>query len=245
MISKRFFTGILILVFLFSTDLIAQKKKEKYAMFSTVEMKPVRGKEKALESAVKEHNAKFHAEDPYKAILRTILTGPKSGNYVWIMGPSMYSDMDNRPNDKAHEDDWNNTVDTNVKYYGNVEYWKFNDKLSYTAPNTENDKMSTVWFIDVKNDQYEKFNAVLTKAMEVSKKKGTDSFHIFNNEFNYGDGRDIAMVFSFKTWSDLDIDDPFKTHFEAMHGEGSWKTFLEDWNSSIDGIKQILTKEVE
>ncbi len=242
---KKIFAGILVLVFVFSSDLFAQKKKEKYAMFTTVEMKPVRGKEKALESAVKAHNAKFHTEDPHKALLQTILTGRKSGNYVWIMGPSMFSDMDKRPGDDAHEGDWNTTVDPNVKHYGATEYWKFNDKLSFTASNSENDKMSQIWFIDVEKGQWEKFEATMGKAKAASEKKGDDSFHVYYNQFSEDNGRDVALVLSFNTWSDLDIDDPFKTHYEAMHGKDSWKTFLEDWEASISSINQVVVKVVD
>lgn len=243
--TKHFLTGLLVLIFLFSYEGIAQKKKEKYTMFTTVNMKPVRGKELALESAVKAHNSKFHTQDPHKASLRTILTGSNSGNYVWIMGPSMFSDMDNRPSDEGHEGDWNTTVDPHVKYYGSTEYWKLNDKLSFTAPNRENDKMSQVWFIEIEKGQWEKFNSIMEKVVAVNKKKGNDSFHLYNNQFGGNDGRDVAIVFSFNSWSELDIDDPFKDHYEAMYGADSWKTFIADWESSISSINRTVSKLVE
>jgi hypothetical protein len=33
--------------------------------------------------------------------------------------------------------------------------------------------------------------------------------------------------------------------FEELHGEGSWKIFLDDWNSSTTKIVQIVSKLVE
>ncbi len=243
--TKNIFIGMLLIAFSFSFDSIAQKKKEKYAMFTTVEMKAVRGKEMALESAVKAHNAKYHTADPYKAWLEVMMTGVSSGTYVWIMGPGMFSDMDKRPNDEGHENDWNTTVDPNVLEYGSVDYWKMNDKLSFTAPNSDKNTMGEIWFIDVEKGKWEEFNAMMEKAVAVSKKKGDDSIHLYSNQFNDGTGRDVALVFSFKSWSDLDIDDPFKKHYEAMHGKDSWKSFIEAWDNSISKISQNVWKVVE
>jgi len=243
--TKNMIIGVLVIALLFSYDLIAQKKKDKYAMVTTVEMEAIRGKEKALEAAVKTHNAKFHTTDPHKAWLEVIMTGANSGKYVWVMGPSMFSDMDNRPQDDGHENDWNTTVDPNVKVYGAVEYWKMNDKLSFTAPNTENNKMGEVWMIDVAKGKWEVFNGVMEKAVAVSKKKGDETFHLYLNQFSDGTGRDAALVFNFENWSALDIDDPFKDHYEAMHGKDSWKDFLSSWNESIAKVSRQVWKRVD
>ena len=244
--AKNILTGMLLLVFLFNSDqTIAQKMKEKYTMFSTEQIKPVKGKEKEFETAVLAHNEKYHKEGTHQAWLRQIVTGPKAGSYVWISGPKMFSDFETRPGAGAHADDWTNNVDPYVKYYGTVEFWKMNDKLSFTAPDSENDKLSQIWFIDVENGAWEKFNEALTKAVAVNKKIGTDTFQTFNTSFSGGDGRDVALVFPFGKWSDLDIDDPFMEDFEELHGEGSWQIFLDEWNSSTSKIVQVVTKLVE
>lgn len=243
--TKNILLGILLLVFLVNFDVIAQKKVEKYAMFTTVEMKAVRGKEKALESAVKAHNAKFHTADPHKAWLEVVVTGSNSGDYIWIMGPSMFSDLDSRPEDANHENDWNSTVDPHVKKYGSVDYWKMNNKLSFTAPDADQNKMGQIWFIDIEKGKWEEFNATLEKAVAVSKKKGDESIHLYSNQFNDGSGRDVALVFNFKSWSDLDIDDPFMKHYEAMYGKDSWKSFITAWDNSIAKMSQHVWKIVD
>lgn len=243
--TKNILSGMLVLAFLFSFSAIAQKKVEKYAMYTTVEITPVRGKEKALESAVKAHNAKYHSADPHKAWLRVIMTGSNSGDYVWIMGPNMFSDLDSRPKDDSHDNHWSTTVDPYVKEYGSTEYWKMDSKLSFTAPDSDKNKMGEVWFIDIEKGKWDEFNAMIEKAVAVSKKKGNESLHLYSNEFNDGGGRDVALVFSFKNWSDLDVDDPFKNHYEAMHGKDSWKSFITSWENSIANISRHVWKIVD
>ena len=244
--AKNILMGMLLLVFLFNSDQsTAQKMKEKYAMFSTHQIKVVKGKEKEFETAVKSHNEKFHKEGAHMAYLREVLTGPKAGTYIWISGPNMFSDFETRPGEGAHADDWTNNVDPYVKYYGTVEFWKMNDKLSFTAPDSENDKLSQIWFIEIEKGGWEKFNAALAKAVAVNTKNGDDTIQTYNTSFSAGDGRDVALVFPFGKWSDLDIDDPFMKDFEELHGEGSWEIFLDDWNSSTGKIVQVVTKLVE
>ena len=172
---KNILMGTLLLVFLFNSDqTIAQKMKENYAMYSTEQIRIVKGKEKEFESAVKAHNEKYHKEGTHQAWLRKFLAGPKAGTYVWISGPKMFRDMETRPGEGAHADDWTNNVDPYVKYYGTVEFWKNNKKLSFTAPDSENDKLNQVWYIDVEKGAWERFNGALAKA--VSKHKNWHRF---------------------------------------------------------------------
>ena len=243
---KNIFIVTLLFVFVLSSNQsIAQKMKEDYSMFATEQIKVVKGKEKEFEAAVLAHNQKFHKEGPHQALLRKVLTGPKAGTYTWISGPKMFRDFESRPGEGEHADDWSTNVDPLVKYYGTAEFWKNNSKLSFTAPDTEGNKLSEVWFIDVEKGAWDKFNGALEKAVAVNAKKGTESFQTYTTSFSGGDGRDVALVFSFGKWADLDIDDPFKADFEELHGEGSWKTFLDDWNSSTGKIVQVVTKLVE
>ena len=243
--AKNILTGLLLLVFLFNSDqTIAQKMKEKYAMFSTEQIRAVKGKEKEFETAVKAHNEKYHKEGTHQAWLRKILTGPKAGTYVWISGPKMFSDFETRPGEGAHADDWSNNVDPYVKHYGTVEFWKNNEKLSFTAPDSEGNKLSQVWYIAIEKGAGKKFSDALAKAVAVSTKIGTDSFHTYYTSFKGGDGRDVALVFPFGKWSDLDIDDPFMDNFVELQGEGSWEIFLDDWNSSTRKIMQVVSELV-
>ncbi|MEN8187334.1 MAG: hypothetical protein ABFR05_09420 [Bacteroidota bacterium] len=243
--TKVFFTGFLIFAFLFSFDSIAQKKKEKYDMYNTVLIKAVRGKEKALENAIKGHNEKFHKEGTDKAWLEVFLTGPCAGNYWWATGPKMFSDIKPRADKEVHLNDWDTNIDALVSEYGAVEFWKFDKKLSFTAPNTEGDKMAIIWFVGLNKYKLESFKALMEKAIAVSKKKGTESFHVYWNQFPAGDGRDVALVFGIKDWAALDFEDTFYTDYEAMYGKDSFKKFINDWNDSHDKVTQSVLKIVD
>jgi len=243
---NKILTGMLLLVFLFSNNYsIAQEKKEKYTMYTTIQIKVVKGKEKEFEKAVLAHNEKFHKEGTHQAFLRVILTGPKAGSYTWLTGPKTFSDFDSAPGEGAHDDDWSNNVDQYVKHYGTIEHWKRNEELSFTAPDTEGQKMRQVWFIDVKNGKNKQFEKVLATAIKVTKKAGTDSVFTFNTQFSAGDGRDVAMVFSMESWASFDEEDNFYKDYEAMHGEGSFQRFIEDWTDATNGMVQVITKLVE
>ncbi len=243
--TRNMLTGMLLLVFLFSYDLSnAQEEKEKYVMYTTIAIKVVKGKEKEFEKAVLAHNKQFHPEGTYQAFLRAILTGPKAGSYTWITGPNTFSDFDSAPGEGAHNDDWTNNVDQYVKHYGTVEHWKRNKELSFTAEGTEGQTMSQVWFIDVKNGKNEQFKKALATAIKVTKKQGTDTVHTYNSQFSGGDGRDVAMVFGMEGWSSFDDDDTFYKDYEAMHGEGSFQKFLQEWTGATNGMVQVVTQLV-
>lgn len=83
------------------------------------------------------------------------------------------------------------------------------------------------------------------KAIAVSTKKGDKSIQTFITSFSAGDGRDVAMVFSYENWAAFDDDGDFSESYEEMYGDGSWKEFLEIWTSSTKGIVQVVTKLVE
>lgn len=243
--TKNIWMAILVFALFVNLDAIAQKMVEDYSMVFALSLTPVRGKEKALENALKAHNAKFHTEGAYKSTVSEIVIGANTGDYVWFMGPMMFRNLDARPEIAGHEDDWSNTIDPFVESYGNSEYWKKNKKLSYSAPNDKNSKFRQVWIIEVARGKRDTFNELLGKVVAVHKKEGKESFNCYNNQFNAGDGRDVALVFGFDTWSELDEDDPFKNHYEAMYGKDSWVKFLVSWNSVVVKVKQNVQKNVE
>ena len=239
---KKVTSSLLIALLLVSFSVIAQEK-ETATMAELSFMKPKNEHVKEFENAVKKHNEKYHTTVPYKAGLNVIATGPKAGWYAWVMGPCTFTDLDGRPDDEAHGQDWETNVTPHVAKYGAVEYWRYNKDLSHT--NETQTKFSGIWFIDVKKGEYEKFEKIIKNIKAVFAKSTKETMGVYNNRFNAGDGRDVALVFDFDKWAELD-DDSFKTkdEYEKMYGEGTWKTFLDDWNSSIEKVSREVWKEV-
>jgi hypothetical protein len=215
----------------------AQEEKESYGMAEITYMLPKIGMEKAFEGAVKAHNEKYHKEGVFKASLDLILTGEETGWYVWIMGPCTFSDLDNRPTDAAHTKDWDKNVSPNVLKYGRNEFWRYNTKLSYRGDASDSPKFENIWFVDIKKGQDYKFNEFTKKVKKAYEKKGEGNFNVYNNQFKEGNGRDVAIVWAFNKWAEMDEDDGgIKKSFEEIYGDGSWENALKDWGDSTESI---------
>lgn len=243
--TKNIWLLVLVVTFSINFEAIAQKMVDDYSMVFTLSMTAEKGKEKALENALKSHNAKFHPEGPYQSWVREVVAGANTGDYIWFMGPLMFRNMDSRPELAGHDEDWSKTIDPFVAGYGASEYWKRNDKLSYSAPDEKRTKFQEVWIIDVSKGKWNQFNGLLEKIIAIYKKEGKSSMGYYENQYSAGDGRDVALVWGFDTWSELDEDDPMKAKYETMYGKDSWAKFLEEWTSSIEKITQSVHKYVE
>ncbi|REE82336.1 hypothetical protein BX611_1883 [Lutibacter oceani] len=236
--TKTNFIATLVFVLMVTTFTVnAQEEKESYGMAEITYMLPKIGMEKAFEDAVKAHNEKFHKEGVFKASLDLILTGKETGWYVWIMGPCTFSDLDNRPTEGAHANDWDKNVSPKVAKYGRNEFWRYNNKLSYRGDTSDAPKFENIWFVNVKRGQNYKFKEFIEKVKAAYEKKAAGNFSIYYNQFTEGNGRDVAIVWAFDTWSEMDEDDGgIKKHFEEIYGEGSWDNALKDWEASTETI---------
>jgi len=236
--NKLWLSIMLIGVLLITNTGISQEKKS-YQMVELTYMMPKIGMEKAFVKAVKEHNQKFHSQDPYKASLDRIATGHYTGWYVWVMGPTMFNQLDARPSKGAHNDDWDKNVSPTVKKYGMVEYWKQNTKLSFKA-NDNAPAIENIWFIKVKDGSYYRFKDIIKKFKDAFEKKG-DNFFIYDNQFRQDDGRDVAIVWTMNSWADMDDDDGgIKKYYEEVNGEGSWINAIKEWEAVTKSIKSEI-----
>lgn len=236
--AQKSYVAILVFAIMLTTSVVtAQEEKESYGMAEITYMLPKIGMEKAFEEGVKVHNEKYHKDGPFKASLDYIMTGKSTGWYVWVMGPCTFSDLDNRPDDDAHKAHWDKNISPLVAKYGRTEYWKFNNKLSYSDNASTTAKFQNVWIVEIKNGQYYKFKEFMEKINKSYEKRGTGSINIYDNEFKEGDGRDVAIVWSFSNWAEMDDDDGgIKKPFEEIYGEGSWSNAIKDWQSSTERI---------
>lgn len=233
------FASILVVSLLFSTTNMAQ---EKYDMVELSFILPKIGMEKAFESAIKEHNNLYHKDGAYKGHLDYILTGKQAGWYVWLMGPCTFTDLDKRPVNDAHDKHWADKISPAVARYGSTEYWKHNPKLSYQS-GTENAKLEEIWFIDLKRGDYYRFKALITKIKEAFEKKGEGNMHIYDNQFNENNGRDVAVVWGMNSWADMDDDNGgIKKEFEEINGEGSWGNAMDEWEEITESMVRQMWK---
>jgi hypothetical protein len=213
--------------------------KPKYGMVQDVYIKAKQGMNDEFEAAVKAHNEAFHKEGPHSARLYSVATGRDVGWYIWEMGPCTYTDLDNRPAKGAHDEDWDNNVGQHVHKVGRVEYWKYNNKLSYAKEGEEGSKW-IIWYFDVKRGEWYRFQDFMTKIKNINEKMG-ESIGVWTNEYAQNDGREVSLSFPFSKWADLDEDDwNMKDEYEKEYGAGTWTNALKEWRAvTTESVREV------
>jgi len=219
--KRIFFIATLLSVFLLAGA------QESYVMYETMYMKPKADKLEEFNDALAAHNKKFHAEGASKVFIRYVINGPHAGEYVWVMGPTTWTDLDNRPDDKAHTDDWNKVAPL-LDEVSEVEYWRMDDKLSYFPEGYDGSSKIHVRAWDVKPGKWDETLAVLKQVTAVYEDtKDKNPWMIYYNQFQTGNGRDVSAVVGFEKWAEYDEESTWVKDFERVNGEGSWDTAME------------------
>lgn len=219
-----------------------------YKMMELVYLKPNPGADlDAASKAIAAHNKKYHAEDPFKASVWSNLTGSRVGSWVWVMYPATFSDYDNRPAGKDHDTDWDKAIGPFFTLVAN-EYWKKDEKLSYTPEDFKSGEKVVFTVFDIKAGESYRFKAILKKVVEVYQTKKYDrNFEVYWNKFENKEGRDIAIEEMFDKWAFLDEDSGMKKDYEELHGEGSWHMLIEEYSDiviSAEDELSVLMKEM-
>jgi len=214
-----------------------------YSMYETQYLKVHPGKTSELLEALAAHNKKFHSSGPYTANVWSVYTGPYSGQLVWAMGPCTFTDLDKRPSGDDHDKDWEDNV-TSQAEVGLSEYWRLSPSLSH-APDSDSHKIIRVRILNIKASEGYRFRALVEKMKEVwTKKNYPFRTNVYRNRMWSRDGRDWAFVTAFDKWADLDRDNTFSDDYEEIHGSGSWRLFLEEWEEVVvnaeDEMRELI-----
>ncbi|WP_412985983.1 hypothetical protein [Pontimicrobium sp. IMCC45349] len=230
---KKVFASVLMLVMVFgvSVTLNAQEDKD-YQMWESIMLTPDNTKLKILADNMRKHNEKYHSEDPYKATVYNISSGPNSGKIIWEMGPMMFKHNDTRPSDGGHDDDWRDNVMPYIKKVHTIEYWSKDDKLSNTSSLTDNNSDHPIMFVryfEINQDHSYTMKSVFKQVSETIKSlPGDNPWGLYYNAFLQGDlGRHVAAVSFYKNWAQFDEDRKFKDAYEKLHGDNTWDSFLD------------------
>jgi hypothetical protein len=206
-----------------------------YAMYETMYMTSKAENAKQLDDNLAAHNKKYHAEDPYQAGVFYVVNGPHEGSYFWVMGPTTWTALDDRPSDGGHDDDWADNVAPLCESQSLVEYWKLDQKLS-RFPGEFKLTKQLVWYFDIASGKGSKATELLGKVNKVNAKHyPDDTYGVYRNQFANNTGRDIAMVWFFENYAWMDDDSNFGKKFEEEFGSGSWSYFLTEWREATEG----------
>ena len=216
-----------------------------YVQYETQYLRVLPGHSADFEEALAEHNQRFHADGAYTDYVDFIVNGPRSGQMLWIMGPSTFSDLDGRPSDEAHGSDWSREVlahaETNL-----TEYWRRNERLSSPRPSTDATvrPLQRTRFFDVAD------NALFEKTQEqieaVTSRMGLEGRMFYRRQFGSQDGRDWILVTSHENWAELDATgaSSFQETFVEVHGLAAWSLYLDERAAAVSGVQDEWRRRV-
>lgn len=215
-------------------------------LFEVVNIYAKSGQEKALEAAVKAHNAKFHPEGgDHHARLFYNINGPAGGSYAWIMGPTSWTAMDSRPAKGDHDADWKK-VTALVENFESPHYWSYSSELSNEVENVSPSKR-LIWVYDIKWGQAKRWSELIGKVKQVyAEKRPAEPFWVLWNEFaDAKAGMDAVIIFAFDKWSWMDRESTFSKQYEDVHGEGSWHHFMNEFGETVDGRVDFIRERID
>lgn len=208
-----------------------------YKQWEVMSLTPKKGQDDILQKGLAEHHKVFHASDPYKCWVWEMVSGPNSGSYEWVMGPTTWTQMDGRPEGGAHDADWAKNVDPYIEKYGEVAYWRSDNDLVYEPANSNTFGISRFRYTTLIPGGYDRFETAVAKVVDVYKAKNYGAAFRVYWKYGFDDGPHVMTEMNFSNWAYLDTDVDFPKDFTEVHGEGSWERFLEEIALCVDRAK--------
>jgi hypothetical protein len=221
-----------------------------YQIWEVIYIKPKLDKVDLFRKGLAAHNKKYHpASGPYKVGVSSIITGPNSGEYVWVMGPITWGKLDGAPGEGEHNIDWEKNINPNCESIGETMYWRGVKEVSYDAPGSSTFRKNRMRASRVFPDQVPRYTEQMKKVVEVYKqKKYAASFSMATREgFSSAPRPNVVTFTSFDKWAYWD-NEAFIRDFKEVHGEGSWERFLEqidlcvDRSVTYDELSEVLSE---
>ncbi len=207
-----------------------------YQIWQVIYVKPKLDKLDLFRKSLAAHNKKYHpGTGPYKAAVASVITGPNSGDYIWVMGPITWGKLDGAPGEGEHITDWEKNINPNCESIGETMYWRAVNDVRYEAPGSATFKKTRMRASCVHPGQMNRFIDQMKKVAEVLKqKKYSGSFSMAIREGMASAPRPNAVTFvDFDKWAFWD-NDTFNKDFEEVHGQGSFARFLEQIDLCVD-----------
>jgi hypothetical protein len=208
-----------------------------YEQFESTPLRPKADKIDLLKKGLAAHNKKYHATDPYKASVWVDVTGPTTGDYVWYMGPTTWTQLDGRPGEGEHQLDWDKNVTPYCESIGEVSYWRMNKDVSYRPEGASAFTKSRGRFSYIKPGQTDRYIDQMKKVAAVYKhQKNSASFYLAIRQ-GASAGPHAVTYSDFSKWSYLDENSTFQKDFDTVHGQGGYAKFIAELDLCTDRSK--------
>ncbi|WP_206484864.1 hypothetical protein [Thalassotalea sp. G2M2-11] len=222
--------SILVATLLFTFSVLAEQTKS-YTQWDTFRFTINNTDAKKLTNNMREHIKKYHVKAPLKTKIFNITYGPSANELLWVMGPVTFSELDARPDNKKHDQDWADNINPYISSYQQSEIWRNIEGLEINnlgekAPSPE--KFVSRYLTVNKDQDQEVVKYLLTQVKETLDKIGKVKYWaVMENKFIQGNtnGRHLMALSSFESWTEFDDDWEFSKHFEKIYGKGSFKAF--------------------
>jgi hypothetical protein len=247
---KTIFTVIVALFFTLTA--IAEESKV-YTQWDTFRFTINNQFAKKFTENMRAHIKKYHVKAPLKAKIYNVTYGPNSNELIWVMGPVSFSELDARPDDKEHDEDWANNINPYITAYNQSEIWRVMEGLviNNLDEKSEDPERFFTRYLTVNADQESEVIKYLMMQIKATLEKiGKIKFWvIMDNLFIQGNenGRHMMGLSSMDSWAEYDEDWEFSKHFEEIYGKGSYKAFIANyegvfknqWNEVISVNKEM------
>ncbi len=210
-----------------------------YEQWEVMNLNPKADKLDLFKKGLAAHDKKFHSAAPYHASVSSVITGPNSGQFTWVMGPTTWTQLDGRPNKGEHDMDWDKNVVPYVESFGEVSYWRADKDLKYRP---ENVNMSTftkgrIRFYTVLPGQMDRLKELFKKVVEVYTKKQYKASYSLYLRQGATTGSHVAVSIDFDKWAYFDNGTDFTKDYNEVHGPNSFNRYLDDMALCIDRTK--------
>ena len=187
-------------------------------IYETIYLTPKTESLAELGEKMKAHNQKYHATAPYNASVWRVISGERSGDMLWIMGPFTFADLDSRPSEGGHE--------------------------IYAPSEDFQGKLMRVRTLDIKPGKGDEFTHMMKLIMKVyDEKKLGNSVAIFNNVVK-DQNRDVAIVWQYENYAYMDKDLGFWKLYEEVHGDNSWNHFQDAMRDIVESASDELLEVI-
>jgi len=201
----------------------------------TISVKP--DKVELFKKGIAAHNKKYHSADPYKASVRMNVTGPNTGSYIWVMGPTTWTQMDGRPGKGEHDMDWDKNVAIHCESISPPSYWRWVDGVSNDPAPGKNTKYSRASFSEVYPGQMGRFTELMKRIAATDKKANSTTTFSMATRQDWARGNNAITFDGFDKWAQLEDDPNYVKAYEELYGQGSWRRFLEEIDMCLDRSK--------
>lgn len=213
---------------LMALPLLAASQQEKNVI-SSVRLLPKYDKIVEFESAIANHNKKFHATD-WKANVFSVESGPDAGSYQYILGPASWEDFDNRKPTAEHDLDWNKNIMSLLQKSSDNAYLAYNKDLSTVSVGDFVDKVTiNRWFYKVgEAGKMENVVNRLKKVWEAEKQ----SVAVYRTSSS-GEGAFMLVTRHKNGWKEKGIA-PSKPFRDNLGGNSEYDEWISDLKACMD-----------